>query len=131
MWLYSATNRAMLSMVDRSAAVRRIVARVGSTSNGACRDPRGARPVKIAMISGAIGCVFRRMYADLPAPPGLNAASTRSVVIHVNDLGLRYAESAVQQNRARVPSAWSDSWARCSQMTRSSRNRSPSMAMAM
>jgi hypothetical protein len=99
MRLYLATKRA-ISPIDRSGATER----VATTSFDACHDPRGARPVKIAKVSGAIGCVFRRMYADRPAPPGLNAASARSVAIHVSDLGLRYAESPVQQDSVDMPS---------------------------
>src|ERR1700719_2702302 len=97
MWLYSATNRAICSMLDRSEGFPSLDAFSACAPAGAWRDRRADRPVKIAITSGARGCVLRRRYADLPAPPGLNAANTRSVAIHANDFGVRYAESAVQQ----------------------------------
>jgi hypothetical protein len=55
MWLYSATNRAISSIFDRSGASQCIVACPARASGDACRDPRDVQPVKIAMISGAIG----------------------------------------------------------------------------
>src|ERR1700728_3115083 len=121
----------MASIFDRSGALRRVVARRAHISPDDIRDSRGVWPVKIVMTSGAIGCILRRMHADRPAPPGLNAASTRSVAIHVNDFGLRYAKSPVQQTFALAPAASPDSDGRCSQITKSSRNRSASIGMAM
>jgi hypothetical protein len=55
MWLYSATNRAISSIFDRSGASQCIVACPARASDDACRDPRDVQPVKIAMISAAIG----------------------------------------------------------------------------